>query len=110
MNKLDPAYKYEQEVRLLIMGTPEYLRPHITTRFRSSEIVPYIAHPMPVRGPHNIAEIIVGPAAPSDAERTLRRLLSTSGIDPAGIITIEPSRIPYARFNRCDERAALDLP
>jgi hypothetical protein len=44
-----PAYGHEQEVRLLIMGVPGRLSPHVTTRLRGSEIVPYIARPMPLR-------------------------------------------------------------
>ena len=88
-----PAYKHEQEVRLLIMGTPDYLSPHVTIRFRGSEIVPYIAHPIPVREPHNITEIVIGPAAPSDAERTVRTLLASIGLEPG--FAVEPSGIPY---------------
>jgi hypothetical protein len=87
-----PAYEHEQEVRLVILGQPTKLRPHVTTRFRGSEIVPYIKHPMPVRT--NIAEIIVGPAAQLDAERTLRVMLNSLGLDPANV-SVDRSRIPY---------------
>jgi hypothetical protein len=88
-----PAYQHEQEVRLAILGTPNSLADHILTRFRGSEIVPYIAHPLPVREPHKIAEIIVGPAAPPDTERTLRTMLRSIGITED--LTISRSDIPY---------------
>ena len=67
-----PAYEHEQEVRLVVMGTPATISPFVTTRFRGSEIVPYIAQPMALRLEHKIAEIVVGPAAPPDSERTVR--------------------------------------
>jgi hypothetical protein len=70
-----------------------YLILYITTRLRGSEIVPYIPHPMPVREPEHIAEIVVGPAAPADAERAVRTMLATLGLDPA--IEVSSSDIPY---------------
>jgi hypothetical protein len=88
-----PAYEHEQEVRLLIMGVAGRLSPHVTTRLRGSEIVPYIAHPMPLREPHHIAEIVVGPAAPPDAERSVRTMLASLGVDPN--IAVGRSDIPY---------------
>ncbi len=87
-----PAYKLEQEVRLVILGQLEQLLPYISTRLRGSEIVPYVAHSMPVRD--SICEIVIGPAAPSDAERTVRVLLASLGVDPANI-PIRRSDIPY---------------
>jgi hypothetical protein len=88
-----PAYAHEQEVRLVIMGVAGQLSAHVTTRLRGSEIVPYIAHSMPLREPHHIAEIVVGPAAPLDAERTVRTLLASLGLDPN--TPIGRSDIPY---------------
>jgi hypothetical protein len=88
-----PAYKHEQEIRLIILGTPARLAPHVVTRLRGSEIVPYIAHPMPLREPHNIVEIVAGPAAPIDAERTVRTLLNSLGVDPN--VEVGRSDIPY---------------
>jgi hypothetical protein len=88
-----PAYEHEQEVRLLIMGMPGRLSPHVTTRLRGSEIVPYIAHPMPLREPHHIYEIVIGPAASPDAERTVRTWLASLGLDPN--IAVGRSDIPY---------------
>ena len=89
----NPAYEHEQEVRLLIMGMPRHLSPHVTTRLRGSEIVPYIAHPMALREPNNLGPIVVGPAAPPDAERTVRTLLASLGLDPN--IVVSRSDIPY---------------
>jgi hypothetical protein len=87
------AYEHESEVRLVITGTPERLRPYITTRFRGSEIVPYIRQPMPLREQNNIVEIMVGPSAPPDTERTLRTMLNSLGVGPE--VFIHRSNIPY---------------
>lgn len=87
-----PAYEHEQEVRLII-GKPRSLATRVTTRLRGSEIVPYIAYPMPLREPQHIAEIVVGPAAPPDAERTVRAMLNSLGLDPN--IEVGRSDIPY---------------
>jgi hypothetical protein len=86
------AYEHEREVRLLITGTPEALRPHVTTRFRGSEIVPYIPQPMPLREKDNIVEIMVGPAAPPDTVCALRTMLDALGV---AVDHIHPSEIPY---------------
>jgi hypothetical protein len=86
------AYEHEQEARLVILGQPAQLWRHVTTRFRGSEVVPYIKHPMPVRT--NLAEIVIGPAAPADAERAIRVMLNSLGIDPKSV-SIDQSRIPY---------------
>lgn len=87
------AYQHEQEVRLVIMGERDQLAPDVLTRCRGSEIVPYIAKLMPVRDPHKIAEIVVGPAAPPDTERTLRTMLRSIGITED--FPISRSDIPY---------------
>jgi len=65
--------------------------PYIKTRLRGSEIVPYIPHPRPIREPGIIVEIVVGPAAGPDAERTVRTMLDAFGINPE----TNRSRIPY---------------
>jgi hypothetical protein len=69
--------------RIIILGMRDRLMPYITTRLRGSEIVPYIVHHSPIREPHNIAEIVVGPAAAADAERSVRTLLDSFGVDPS---------------------------
>ncbi len=88
-----PAYQHEQEVRLIILGTHWVLRPFIKTRIRGSNIVPYIAHEMLVRAPHSISNIVVGPTAPPDAERTVRTLLESLDIDSA--LPVSRSDVPY---------------
>jgi hypothetical protein len=88
-----PAYKHEKEVRLLLLNQRSNLMPYIKTRLRGSEIVPYISLPQPVRQPHMIAEIVVGPAAGADAERTVRTMLDSFKMDPN--IPISRSYIPY---------------
>jgi hypothetical protein len=88
-----PAYAHEREVRLIILGLRDRLMPYITTRLRGSEIVPYIVHQTPIREPHNIVEIIVGPAAPPDAERSLHTMLNSLGVNPN--VSVSRSDIPY---------------
>ncbi len=88
-----PAYAHESEIRLVLMGMPEDLAPHVLTRYRGSEAVPYIEHPMPLREPGHIVEIMMGPAAPRNAEQEVRALLDSLGLDPN--IEITRSEIPY---------------
>jgi hypothetical protein len=92
------AYAHEQEVRLVILGTRDRLLPYITTRLRGGEIVPYIVHRMPIREPNSIAEIVVGPAAPPDAESSVRTMLNSLGVDPK--VPIGRSDIPYRAWAR----------
>ena len=87
-----PAYEHEQEVRLVIAGTPSRLSPYVVTRLRGSEMVPYIPQPWIAREPGNVAEIVIGPAGPPDTERTLWKFLSTLGMD---FESIRRSDIPY---------------
>ena len=91
-----PAYEHEREVRLIILGLRNKLMPYITTRLRGSEIVPYIVHHSPIREPHNIVEIVVGPAALADTERSVRTMLDSFGVDLS--IEISRSDIPYRAF------------
>jgi Protein of unknown function (DUF2971) len=86
-----PAYEHEREVRLIILGHYDKLKPFIKTRLRGNEIVPYIERPLPVRS--SIVEIIAGPAAPLDAERTVRTLLNSTRVDAN--VSIGRSDIPY---------------
>jgi hypothetical protein len=87
-----PAYTHEQEVRMLIMGANDSLLKVTKTRVRGSEIVPFIGHPWLVRTPRAVAEIVVGPAASPDAERTIRTLLATHGVSD---VDVGRSAIPY---------------
>jgi hypothetical protein len=88
-----PAYASEREVRLVILGLHDQLMPHIATRLRGSEIVPFIVHHVPLRARDDIAEVVVGPAAPPDAERSLRTMLNSFGVDPN--VPVSRSDIPY---------------
>jgi hypothetical protein len=87
------AYKNEEEVRLVILGGDLGKSEEISTRFRGSEIVPYIAQPFDARVKGNITEIVIGPAAHPDTERTIGTMLRSLGID----FDIKTSRstIPY---------------
>ena len=87
------AYGREQEIRLIIMGERDKLTPKIKTRLRGSEIVPYIAQPLAIRGPEAIFEIVTGPAAGADAERTVRTMLRSFEVDDK--VLIDSSGIPY---------------
>lgn len=87
-----PAYEHEREVRMLIMGSADYLRPAIKTRVRGSEIVPYIAHRWPVCEPGMVVEVMVGPAAGAEAEQSVRALLASKGLFD---VKVERSKIPY---------------
>lgn len=88
-----PAYAHEREVRLIKMGQRDRLMPYIKTRLRGSEIVPYLEHATPMRHPQDVFEIVAGPATPTDAERTVRTLLNSLGVDPS--VQISRSDIPY---------------
>ena len=87
------AYKSEKEVRLIIVGTGDTSR--IRTRLRGSEIVPYIAYDLAVRSPQTILEIVTGPAAGTDAPRTVRTMLSSLKVEDHHKILVNPSEIPY---------------
>lgn len=88
-----PAYSHEQEVRMIMLGMHDKLRPYIKTRIRGADIVPYIPYKVPVRKPHSIGHIVVGPAANADAERTVRTMLKSFGIERD--IPVSRSLIPY---------------
>ncbi len=87
-----PAYAPEQEVRLVALGEADSLLRVTQTRIRGGEMTPYIIHPWPISGSDDIAEIVVGPAAPADTERALRTYLATLGLDG---VSVSRSDIPY---------------
>jgi hypothetical protein len=92
----DEGYKSENEVRLFTLGQVKDLAPHLCERTRNGEKVSYIKSRLKVQTPGGIAEIIVGPAAPPDAEDFARSLLAPFHNDPGKII--RRSRIPYRAF------------
>ena len=87
-----PAYRHEEEIRLLMMGTTDIFTPFIRTRSRNGDIIPYISHPWNVHEPGAIVEVLVGPAAPIGAEDAVRMMLATYAI---GGVEVGRSDIPY---------------
>ena len=87
------GYAHEREVRLVIMGVPATLSPNVKTRLRGGQTVPFIAQPMKLRVPGVIAEIVVGPAAPAEAEENARNLMGTLGFGEQ--IPVRRSLLPY---------------
>ena len=86
----DLDWAIEQEVRQFILGENANLAPYVSMRRRGTESVPsvaYIKSHMPLHQPGAIAEIIIGPAAPSDAEEFVCSLLETFHRDPRDIIS-----------------------
>jgi hypothetical protein len=90
------AYEHEQEVRLVIVGEIAKLAPYVSTRTRGSDSVPFIKNDMPIQRPGSIAEIIVGPSAPPDAEEFVCALLRPFHDKPESIV--RKSAIPYRAF------------
>lgn len=79
-------WEREKEVRLVILGEPQVLKPHVCTRNRGIEQVPYVKYPLPLRKSGSISEILIGPAAPTDAEEFACSLLAQFCRDPRSIV------------------------
>ena len=90
------AYAHEREVRQFILGEITKLAPYVSTRSRGMDAVPFIKGNMQVQQPGGIAEIVVGPSAPPDAEDFACSLLSPFHSDPRCIV--RRSTIPYRAF------------
>ena len=88
-----PSYTQEKEFRVAVFGSESDEKKTIQVRLRGrSEIISYVQVPLPVKIVEAIAEIVVGPSAPSDTERSLqKKLRSLGGAD----IPIRRSTIPY---------------
>jgi hypothetical protein len=76
----------EHEVRLFILGEVAKLAPYVSARSRGTKNVPFIKSDMPLRQLGSIAEIVIGPTAPSDAEDFACSLLAPFHSDPRSII------------------------
>jgi hypothetical protein len=63
----------------------------VPVRIRKGEVVPYIKRPMGLHKPGNIVEVVIGPAAPKEAEDGVRTLLDKYKIKAR----ISRSKIPY---------------
>jgi hypothetical protein len=87
------AYEHEREVRLLVIGDAANLAPYVSTRGRGTQTVPFIKRDMPPQQPGSITEIVIGPAAPPDAEDFACSLLAPFHSDPRSIV--RRSTIPY---------------
>jgi len=87
------GYRHEQEVRLIILGQDKNLKPHVSTRARGSEIVPFVKSDMPIQSKDSIAEIVIGPAAADTADEFVSNLLKPFHPDPQSVI--RHSVIPY---------------
>jgi hypothetical protein len=87
-----PGWEPEHEVRLFILGERANLAPYVSTRSRDAETVPFIKHRMPLCAPGSITEILIGPAAPADAEDFACSLLAPFHNDPRSIV--RRSKIP----------------
>jgi hypothetical protein len=88
-----PGYEHEAEVRMIVLGEKKQFKGKISKRIRKGKVVPYIPRRLPLREQGNIIEIVVGPAAPKSAERDIRKLLKSLGMDSN--IPIQRSKIPY---------------
>jgi hypothetical protein len=82
----DDQHVQEHEVRLFIIGEIAKLAPFVSTRRRGNEIVPFIKSGMPLKEPGRIVEIILGPAAPPDAEGFVCSLLAPFHPNPMSIV------------------------
>ncbi len=86
------AYRDEYEVRQVLLGAGDDLKPYIQTRVRGSEIVPYVAVPWRVRDAGMIKEIVVGPAASLGAEEAVKAMLRSYRVNG---VKVTRSKIPY---------------
>ena len=82
------AWAPEHEVRLFVPGQVANLAPHVSTRSRGTETVtvPFIKIDMLLEQPGAIVEILIGPAASSDAEDFACSLIAPFHSNPRSII------------------------
>jgi Protein of unknown function (DUF2971) len=90
------SYQHEAEVRLVILGLASKFKRKVSTRKRNGRVVRYIKYDLPLSEPNMIAEIVIGPAAPANAERLIKSHLQNAGIKYN--VKIRRSRIPYRSF------------
>jgi hypothetical protein len=88
------AYEHEKETRLVVQNQRDELQSHIHMRARGAGLVPYIKHPIAVRYPGNISEILIGPTAEERLEEAVKTLLFVHGLDRH--VKVRRSSIPYA--------------
>ena len=85
------SYAVEDEVRLVILGQKTKFRRYLRSRLRNGAKVPFVEGNLPLQKQGSILEVIVGPAAPANAERYAKKVLTDAGIKFA--IPIRRSRI-----------------
>jgi hypothetical protein len=90
------SYQHEAEVRLVILGLASKFKRKVLKRQRNGKVVRYIKYDLPLLEPNAIAEIVIGPAAPRNAETLIKRQLQNAGISYN--IKIWRSKIPYRSF------------
>ncbi|WP_159006834.1 DUF2971 domain-containing protein [Bradyrhizobium sp. S69] len=91
-----PAYKHESEVRLVIVAEKKRLRGKVSTRTRNGMVVRYIPHHLQLRDHGKVVSIVIGPAAPNNAEVNVRRIIKAAGLNYN--VRIRRSRVPYRSF------------
>jgi hypothetical protein len=76
----------------MILGLKADLAPHVETRTRGSEIVPFIRHDMPILD-GGIAEVVAGPGVTDGGTFGLKTYLRLNGLDADALV--QHSTIPY---------------
>jgi hypothetical protein len=84
----DECYAEEQEVRGIVMN----IKPNFDPYRRTLGTRNYVEHELPLKAGGAVAEILIGPLAPSDAEAKIHALLRDEGY---------PSDIPIRRSAVC---------
>lgn len=87
-----PAYRHEQETRILLVNDLVKLAPIIDTRTRGSTLVPFIRIPLKVRSAGAITKVMLGPSSEKTSDDAVRMLLGRHGL-PLDIV--QQSDIPY---------------
>lgn len=82
----DQHYADEREVRGIVMNTKTNFDPYRRARGRRN----YVEHELPLKTKGAIAEILIGPRAPADAEAKISELLRVEGF-PEGIPILRSS-------------------
>ncbi len=88
------AYETEREYRFLQIRSIRAPTADILARPRGANLVKYVEYDWKSVVSNSLKEIIVGPAAPNDAESIVEAALKMSGFEPRSI-NIERSLLPY---------------
>lgn len=87
------AYKHECETRMFMIGLAEGFFPHLKTRSRKDEIVPFVPYKLPLLHEGSVTEIIIGPASSTHEIHGVKALLKS--LKYKYEIPIRKSDIPY---------------